>query len=173
MKQNATISLLALLVFCAILPAPCPADDLLGGKTVVLEGFETRGTDKDGKPQWELHGEKARLRGGQYRLEDILLAVYLEQGGKATITSPRCVFDQARGIASSDAPLRVKSEEMTLQGEGYDFSIERRVLRIRSHVTMNVKKVGDHMSIADVFGPLAPEEKPAAKAEAPESQKDK
>ena len=130
------------------------AFDFEGGHTVTLVGFETRGAGKDGKEEWQLHGEKARLRGGLYQLDRIRLVVHLENNRRATVTSPKCMFDQTRGIAHSDAPLHVVSEEMTLEGVGYDIAADRKVLRIRSQVKMTVRKVGGGMSPEDVFGPL-------------------
>jgi len=138
------------------------AVDFEGGDNVTLDGFETRGAGRDGKTEWVLHGGRARLRNGLYELNDIRLIVYLEEGdNQAEITSPRCVFDQARGIARSDAPLKVVSLDMTLEGEGYDLATDRKVLRIRSRVKMTVRKVGDHLSPIDVFGDLGKPRPPA------------
>jgi len=144
-----TAALLSVLALSALL-----AFDFEGGHAVTLVGFETRGTSKDGKEEWQLHGEKARLRGGLYQLDRIRLVVHLENNSRATVTSPKCVFDQTRGIAHSDAPLHVVSEEMTLEGVGYDIAADRKVLRIRSQVKMTLRKVGGGMSPEDVFGPL-------------------
>jgi hypothetical protein len=153
MRTRASQPYVAALLAC-LLALVLPALDFQGGQTVTLSGFQTRGTDDDGKAQWELHGKTARLRGGLYRLDTIQLVVYLEDGDRVTITSPRCIFDQARGIARSDAPIKVVSEEMTLEGEGYDFDINRKLLRVRSRVKMKLKKAGAHLSAEEVFGPI-------------------
>ena len=151
------VALLGLLLGLSVVPAV----DLGGQQTVTLNGFETRGAGHDGKTEWVLHGDKARLRGGLYELDDIRLIVYLGGGNQAEITSPRCVFDQARAIARSDAPLKVVSQEMTLEGEGYDLATDRKILRIRSRVKMTVRKVGAHLSPIDVFGDLGKPRQPA------------
>lgn len=156
-NSSALITLLSLLLGVSALLAI----DFEGGENVTLDGFETRGAGRDGKTEWVLHGGTARLRGGLYELNDIRLIVYLEGGNQAEITSPRCVFDQARGIARSDAPLKVVSQDMTLEGEGYDLATDRKVLRIRSRVKMTVRKVGDHLSPMDVFGDLGKPWQPA------------
>ncbi len=156
---------LALLVSLFLGLSTLLALDFEGGQNITLDGFETRGASHEGKTEWVLNGAKARLRGGLYELDDIRLIVYLENGDKAEITSPRCVFDQARGIARSDAPLKVVSQDMTLEGEGYDLATERKVLRIRSRVRMTVRKAGSRLSPVDVFGDLGKPSLPAANAQ--------
>lgn len=154
---------LALLVCLFLGLSALPAFDFEGSQAITLDGFETRGASHEGKTEWVLNGAKARLRGGLYELDDIRLIVYLEDSSQAEITSPRCVFDQARGIARSDAPLKVVSQDMTLTGEGYDLATERKVLRIRSRVKMTVRKAGYRLSPVDVFGDLG--NLPAANAQ--------
>ena len=165
MRIASQISLPQAALLAAVLAAfVLTAADFEGGHTVTLDGFETRGTDEDGKAEWELHGQKARMKGGLYHLADIRLVVHLEQDRQATVTSERCVFDQSRGIAHSDAPLHVVSEEMSLDGVGYDIATDRKVLRVRSQVRMKVRKLGAGMSPDEIFLPLGGRiAKPAAK----------
>jgi hypothetical protein len=146
----------AVLLIC-LLAVALPAIDFRGAQTVTLDGFETRGT---GKAQWELYGKTARLHGGLYELDSIRLVVYREDGSRATITSPKCTFDPTKRVAFSDAPIKVVSEGMTLEGVGYDFAIDRKRLRIRSQVKMRAKQLGSELSAEEVFGPLSRKMKP-------------
>lgn len=155
-RNQPILPALALILAAVLLAVQLRALDLDGAHNIVLDGFETRAADPDGKSQWEIRGVRAKLRGGLYDLEDIRLVVHLDSGRRVDIESPRCVFDQARGIASSDAPLKVVSEDMTLVGEGYDLAAARKVLRIRNQVKMTIRKVGSHLSPADVFGTFGP-----------------
>lgn len=128
--------------------------DFEGAQTITLDGFETRAVNPDGKTEWELRGQTAKLRGGLYDLSDIRLAVHLEDGRRVDLASPRCTFDHARGIVRSDAPLEVVSADMALAGVGYDLAIDRNILRIRSQVRMTLRKLGTRLVPSDVFGNL-------------------
>lgn len=171
-RNQSTFPVLALFLAAALLAVGLAALDLEGAYNIILDGFETRAVDPEGKSQWEIRGVKAKLRGGLYDLEDIRLIVHLESGRQVNITSPHCIFDQARGIASSEAPLKVVSEDMTLAGVGYDLAAARKVLRIRSQVKMTLRKVGSNLSPADVFGTFDPTRQAPGET-APDSKEEK
>jgi hypothetical protein len=109
---------------------------------VVLHGFQTRGAGGKNKTPWELSGAKATIREGFYELEDFKVILHLEDGSEAVLTSPACKYDESRGVAESNAPIRVESDAMTLEGIGYDVLLEEKKLRVRSNVRMTIRREG-------------------------------
>ncbi len=109
------------------------------GRSMTLSGFRTRGIQDDGGMRWELRGAKAVVKGTVAEVGDAVV-VFQTGDQQWRATSPACTFDQATGIGGSEAPLRVESRAMTLDGVGYDIIMDTQVVRVRSKVRMVIAR---------------------------------
>lgn len=106
-------------------------------RTMTLSGFRTRGIQDDGAVRWEMRGAKAVVKGAVAEVTDAVV-VFNADEELWRVTSPACTFNQATGIGVSEAPLRVESRAMTLEGVGYDIIVETQIVRVRRAVRMVV-----------------------------------
>ncbi len=104
------------------------------GNSVTLDKFSTRGLDSHGKLSWRLSGESAEMNGSIITVREFMAFFYQKEGGIVELSSPGCRFLQSLKEVKSDAPVRVKSDGILVEGIGYDVYLEGRVIRIRSSV---------------------------------------
>ncbi len=116
------------------------AFDMRPGVSLTMTGFRTRGGSReDGGTDWEIKGARAVVRGVLAELEKLELTFFLREGETATITSPRCSFNQADEVGRSDAPIKLESRTMKLEGVGYDILVNEHRVRVRSNVKMRIR----------------------------------
>jgi hypothetical protein len=130
--------------------AAAPGLEVVPGRVVTLEDFQTRGTRDDGS-RWELYGKHAEVAGALANIRDVRLTFYFADGKTAVVTSPRCDFDQAAGTGASDAPIHVVSQTLRLDGVGYDLLLDKQVIHIRSAVEMRLRREGRGADPADLL----------------------
>jgi len=125
---------------------------------VALGEFRTRGITADEKASWRLTGGSADSAGGDMvNLTNAELTFTTEAKEKIVVTSPNCQFNRQTKTGSSEAPLHVEHERLSVDGVGYDVLADQQELHIRSKVKMKIRM------------PPKPDAKP--KAETPEAAK--
>ena len=130
--------------FCTILAFACllcsGADGLMDKvRNVELQSFSTHGLDAQGNLSWRLSGGTAQRNGSIVLISDFS-AVFHQPGGRTyELMSPGCRFLQSLKEVKSDAPVRLVSEGIFIEGIGYDAYLESRMIRIRSSVKAVLK----------------------------------
>ncbi len=95
-----------------------------------MDNFKTREMNDDGTVAWELHGQNAVVDGPFAEITGVVLTVRLEDNSEAVIKSPRCRLDRNRQLVTSDDVIHVESKSLKLDGRGYVFYFEPRLLII-------------------------------------------
>ena len=137
-RRQRTFLLVSVLVLASV---RSPAVEPTGSKIRMSE-FRMKENNEDGSPHWRLAGAEAVLDGPVVEMKKVELTLFLDDGQQALITSPRSTFDRDARTVSSDAPVRVVSDSLRLDGVGYDIPADRQRIYVRSNVHMVIRDAG-------------------------------
>ena len=138
------------------------------GQYLECDGFQTRECYEDGTVHWQLSGETARIQGVLAEITGAELVLNLPDREPLRIWSPKCVFNERTRVGESDGPLRVQTENMVLEGVGYDVVARagQERLRLRSRVRMRIRNQDRVRRELDILPLLRPAKEPQAAAAA-------
>lgn len=145
-------TLLALVLLLVALPATAQLDSLAGN--VTLSDFTLTGEDDSGQ-QWRLAGERTAPVGHIIAIDGLTLDFQLRrtqngklkellgsQDGNVTVRlqSTHCALDWLSREIKSNDPLSMSiGRNIRISGIGYDVDIQRRVVLLRSTVTLSMR----------------------------------
>lgn len=104
----------------------------------LIKGFRVPNYDDEGLMTSQLFGEIAKvLPNGNVDIRALRLVFYKYEGEERleemVVTSPRCVYNRAKGTAVSDAEVEIRrGSDFVVTGKGFTFSNEKRRLVILS-----------------------------------------
>lgn len=95
---------------------------------------------RDGKKEMLVRGKKAKSNGNLVSMSNTRITMYLEEdkGGKTTIVSAKCTYDIIKRFGHSCEPVNIRSSQIVIDGVGYDLDGLKRVITIRSRVTVRI-----------------------------------
>ena len=108
-------------------------------RDVTLQDFSTHGLDAQGNLSWRLTGGTAERNGSIVLINDFAAEFHQPGGRTYELKSPGCRFLQSLKEVKSDAPVRLVSDGIFIEGIGYDAYLEGRMIRIRSSVKAVLK----------------------------------
>ncbi len=110
---------------------------------VSLIDFRLRGRGENDELAWELQGGRAVMQGTLIEIADLDLLLHQEDGTVTKVESPNCRFDRINNVGRSPASIRAVGESMILEGQGYDFLLEKHKMNLHSQVRMRIRHGGD------------------------------
>ncbi|HMP77698.1 MAG TPA: LPS export ABC transporter periplasmic protein LptC [Kiritimatiellia bacterium] len=119
-----------------------------GDEAQTVSGFRVPSIDKDGNLTSQMFGDSARiLPNGLVDIAELRMEFYV-RGSVMTnrqidmrITSPRCVYNRASGVATSEAPVRIARDNMVVTGTGFRWVGSEERLEIYSEAKVVLKDV--------------------------------
>lgn len=129
---------LALLAFTCMRPASRGADDDFGTmRQFDITKYYTQRLNDAGQLDWSLNGERAVSTGVEIHVQQVRITVY-RKDGPTTISADACTVDRRTRVVSSSKPVVLRSATMYATGQGFDFDVDRQVLKVRQHVTVRI-----------------------------------
>lgn len=112
--------LLAMIIGLAV---PAAAGPAWSGEARVIKKLRYPDYDEQGKLNFELMGDEARIRpDGLIQIKNLTLTFYEEGKVIMRVTSPSCLFDRVNRSAVSTSSVCVTREEIVLTGRGFEWS---------------------------------------------------
>jgi hypothetical protein len=102
------------------------ADPVSPGQTVL--GFRVPEYDSDGRLKSQISGAQAVvLTNGDIEVSDVCVELYREGRLQTRVKSPKCLYRKAAEMVTSDSPVRIESDSLTITGTGlrWDRSAEK------------------------------------------------
>lgn len=122
---------------------PPPAPPGTNAAVGYIEKFEFPDRDENGALQRKISGDRARLQpDGVLDIENARVEFYSSNKVTMVFTSPRCLMDRAHNRATTDAPVRIERDNMTITGIGGDWDGEKSILAVRSNMQMVLRQAG-------------------------------
>jgi hypothetical protein len=105
--------------------------------TGYIEKFEFPDRDENGLLRRKISGDRAQLLpDGGLDIENARVEFYASNKVTMVFTSPRCLMDQSRKRATTDAPVRVERDGMVITGVGGEWDSAKAEVSIRSNTQM-------------------------------------
>jgi LPS export ABC transporter protein LptC len=137
----AAIVLVAVLVYTARRPASAPSEALskAAATAVMMLSKVHQTATQDGRIQWELKAESARLqdKGNRMILDSPQVEFTLEDGGKAYLTAAKGVLNTVTNDIQVRGNVRVRNDRYTLESEALDYNHTERLLRSKTPVRIS------------------------------------
>lgn len=119
-----------------------------GGEVQTITGFRVPSYDREGNLTSQMFGERAQiLPDGNVEIAELRMEFYDADGAETNrllqmrVTSPRCHYDRASGVATSEAPVRIARDNMVVTGVGFRWTGESERLEIYSEAKVVLKDV--------------------------------
>lgn len=155
----------------------CGSFSMLGAQDAPRAGrFRVPEVNEDGVLTSMLTGESARMVPGR-PLEIEKLAIYFYEADGETVrmrvSSPTCLYDDRRGIATSEDEVRIEGTQFTIDGKRFAYHANDERMEIFEDVVVILRNVGGAGYVRPAPAATdAPDPEPAAEtagADAPET----
>ncbi len=117
-----------------------------GGEVQTITGFRVPSYDREGNLTSQMFGEQARiLPDGTVEIADLSMEFFgsndagTNRPPQMRVTSPRCHYDRASGVATSAASVRIARDNMVVTGVGFRWAGESERLEIFSEAKVVLK----------------------------------
>ena len=107
---------------------------------VHVDDFMSQGRTEDGAADWQLFGKSAEVSANITDVRNIRILLKIKDGVVYNVSSHSARYVNALREIKSSAPLLVESEGLKASGIGYDVFLDKKVLRIRSNVKIDVER---------------------------------
>ncbi|HRZ86579.1 MAG TPA: LPS export ABC transporter periplasmic protein LptC [bacterium] len=128
-------TILVLSALAAAVSTACAKDEFRG----TLKGFTFEVPNKNGGRCALIDGNNATtLSGGQVEITDIKTKIFCEDGREVDVTSPRAVFNKNTRDVTTDAPVRVVTRDMIIDGIGLFWNPNNKLIEIKENVKVEL-----------------------------------
>lgn len=111
-----------------------------------MKGFRIPEYDESGAKTSELTGDLARMKGGgDVEITNLKIEFYDGDEIKAEVTSPKCIYNQDKEVATSESTVRLSRENMVVTGKGFAYSRGSQLFKIYSEAKVVIKDVQRHV----------------------------
>ena len=115
-----------------------------------LSGFRVPEYDEEGNKVSELTGDRAKLGAkGDIEITNLRLEFYKDNKVDTLMTSPKCTYNQQKGVAYSRSNVRMVRESMVVTGKGFAFDRTNELFKIFSEAKVIIKGIKQD---ADILG---------------------
>ena len=112
-----------------------------------VSGFQVPEYDDEGNLKSKLFGDFAKvLPEGVIEISQLRIEFYEKGHVNMTVTAPRCLYDQKKGSAESDADVRIAREDMVVTGKGFSWNNKDQVFQILTQAKVVVKQAREKMN---------------------------
>lgn len=137
MPRNIIIGATVGLLLLALTVGVFGADDLPGQ---VIKGFRYPIYDNQGQSKMEIAGDAQVLPQGLVKIFNLRMTFYEEGKMVMHVTTPSCLYDQAKQTAMSTAQVRVTRAEIKITGRGFDWNEKDGRIRINNNTRVVLQK---------------------------------
>jgi 3-deoxy-D-manno-octulosonate 8-phosphate phosphatase (KDO 8-P phosphatase) len=124
-------------------PTPPPASSGTNAPVGFIEKFQFPERDENGALVRTVAGDRAWLKtDGVMDIENARVEFYSSNRLTMVFLSPRCLLDRAKNRATTEAPVRIERENMTITGIGGDWDGDKATVNIRSNTQMTLRGGG-------------------------------
>ena len=117
------------------------AQNILGGSMVVhVDDFMSQGRAEDSGADWKLFGKSAEVSANITDVRSIKIQIKLKDGVAYNLSSHSARYVNALHEIKSSAPILLDSEGLKASGIGYDVFLDKKILRIRSNVKIDIER---------------------------------
>ncbi|MCC5847238.1 MAG: LPS export ABC transporter periplasmic protein LptC [Verrucomicrobia bacterium] len=106
--------------------------------------FRVPEIDENGVMTSMLTGQSARMVVGKpLEIQELAILFYAEDGEtvRMKITSPTCLYDDRRGIATSEDEVKIEGDQFTIEGKRFEYRANAQRLEIFEDVTVELRNV--------------------------------
>ena len=111
-----------------------------------ISGFKVPEFDEEGNKTSELTGDLAKMdpRGGDIQIKNLRMEFYKDNEVETVITSPKCTYNQEKGLAYSRSTVNMAREKMVVTGKGFAYSRSNELFKIFSEAKVVIHNVQEH-----------------------------
>lgn len=122
-----------------------PVSGVRAGESAAAGGVRVPQINDQGVRTSMLTGRQVRMHPGRPMEITDLMVYFFEEDGETVrmrIQSPFCIFDSARGRATSEEAIRVEAERFTIDGRGFEYRVAAQRIEIFSDVKVVLRNLG-------------------------------
>lgn len=115
-----------------------------------IESFRIPQYDSEGNKVSLLTGRHAKqLDNGEVEITGVNLELYDKGVLAATLTAPKCTYNEGKGVAYSRSEVKMTRGNVVLTGKGFTYDQGRETFRIFSNVRV---EIGDILAYKELAG---------------------
>jgi len=132
-------------LICLVAGIAVQAHAQFGGEQTVT-GFRVPEYDENNNLKSQLFGDFAKvLPDGVIEITQLKIDFYQDGEVGMTVTAPKCIYHQKKGIAESDSDVRISRENMVVTGTGFRWSNKEENFQILNDAKVVLRNVREQM----------------------------
>jgi|GEM_PF-2483522 len=136
------IKIIFFLLYCIFISNPVLPDDKSIQIGTVEDGVSIFDLTSEGKKSWELHGTSARfVENGFVEIKNVQAVFYRKNDGKpdnVIINTVSAKVNQSSKLVTTDQYVQIRSNDITVVGEGMDGNMSEKTVQIKKDVKMTI-----------------------------------